>query len=126
MRCSGGTNFGLPLSVVERTNSRMLFFAAPSFQDGSGSACWANPKAAENSNDNTTSVIRWHGLSIGISCSWRSSHQKRRLLGVHHAAEADVRHAGVGAAPVPGARAVAGAVTVAAQERPAALNPLRR
>ena len=34
----GGTNFGLPLSVVALTNSTIAFLAAPSFQDGSGPA----------------------------------------------------------------------------------------
>jgi transposase len=38
MRCSGDTNFGPSLSVVNRTNSTMVFFAGPSFQDGRGSA----------------------------------------------------------------------------------------
>src|SRR5262245_7849313 len=37
MRSSGGTNFGLALSVVARTNSTIAVLAAPSFQDGSGS-----------------------------------------------------------------------------------------
>src|SRR5437762_606300 len=39
MRCSGGTYFGLALSVVARTKSRTAFFAGPFFQEGSGSAC---------------------------------------------------------------------------------------
>ena len=38
MRSSGGTNFGLFLSVVVLTKSRIACFAGPSFQDGSGSA----------------------------------------------------------------------------------------
>src|SRR5271165_3706433 len=38
MRSSGGTNFGLPLSVVVFTNSRIACFAGPSFHEGSGSA----------------------------------------------------------------------------------------
>ena len=37
IRCSGGTNFGLALSVVTRMNSTSAFLAAPSFQEGSGS-----------------------------------------------------------------------------------------
>src|SRR5262245_393567 len=45
----------------------MPFFAAPSFQDGSGSACWANPGAVKNSSGNTTSVIRGRGVNIVIS-----------------------------------------------------------
>src|SRR5438105_2788127 len=45
-------------------------------------------------------------------------------LRAHHAAEADVRHAGIRAAPVAGARPVAGTVTVVAQERTALLHPL--
>jgi hypothetical protein len=40
---SGGTYFSLPLSVVTRTNSTIALLAAPSFQDGSGSACCAIP-----------------------------------------------------------------------------------
>src|SRR5437667_458565 len=43
----------------------------------------------------------------------------------HHAAEAEVRHAGVGAAALAGAGAVTPAVVVAAQERSATLNALR-
>src|SRR5882724_12404680 len=42
MRASGGTNFGLALSVVARTNSTMTCLAGLSFQEGSGSVCaWA-------------------------------------------------------------------------------------
>ena len=37
IRSSAGTNFGLPAVVVDCTNSTIAFFAAPSFQDGSGS-----------------------------------------------------------------------------------------
>ena len=39
MRSSGGTNFGLPCSVVARTKSTMACLAGPSFHEGSGS--WA-------------------------------------------------------------------------------------
>jgi hypothetical protein len=38
MRSSGGTNFGLFLSVVVLTKSTIACFAAPSFHDGRGSA----------------------------------------------------------------------------------------
>src|SRR5664279_3287558 len=38
MRSSGGTNFGLALSVVVLTKSRMACFAGPSFHEGNGSA----------------------------------------------------------------------------------------
>src|SRR5271165_4189378 len=37
MRSSGGTNFGLLLSVVVLTKSRIACFAGPSFHDGNGS-----------------------------------------------------------------------------------------
>src|SRR5262245_25431790 len=39
MRSAGGTKLGLPCVVVDLTKSTMAFFAAPSFQDGSGSVC---------------------------------------------------------------------------------------
>src|SRR5271169_2792559 len=42
IRSSFGTNFGLDLSVVACTKSRIAFFAAPSFQDGSGSSAAAD------------------------------------------------------------------------------------
>ena len=38
MRSSGGTNFGLALSVVVFTKSRIACFAGPSFHEGKGSA----------------------------------------------------------------------------------------
>src|SRR5262245_35965290 len=37
MRSAGGTNFGLPCEVVACTNSTIALFAAPSFQEESGS-----------------------------------------------------------------------------------------
>src|ERR1017187_6090708 len=37
MRSSGATNFGLALSIVVLTKSRMACFAGPSFQEGKGS-----------------------------------------------------------------------------------------
>jgi hypothetical protein len=39
MRSAGGKNSGPPAVVVFCTNSTIYFFAAPSFQDGSGSVC---------------------------------------------------------------------------------------
>src|SRR5262245_54175851 len=55
MRCSGGTYCGLALSVVARTKSRMAFFAAPSFHDGSGSVLsgWLLAGTARNKHENT-------------------------------------------------------------------------
>jgi hypothetical protein len=38
MRASGVTNLALEMSVVSRTKAMIACFAAPSFQDGSGSA----------------------------------------------------------------------------------------
>ena len=46
-------------------------------------------------------------------------------MGGHHAAEADMRHAGIGAASVSRAGAVARAILIVAQERAAALGALR-
>ena len=40
MRSSGATKLAPPSVVVEVTKSRIACFAAPSFQDGSGSS-WA-------------------------------------------------------------------------------------
>ena len=37
MGCTGGTNFGLDLSVVVCTNAMIACLAAPSFHDGRGS-----------------------------------------------------------------------------------------
>src|SRR5271156_2715223 len=47
IRSSFGTNFGLDLSVVAWTKSRIAFFQAPSFHEGSGSSAAADtpPKA---------------------------------------------------------------------------------
>src|SRR6188472_4153756 len=64
--------------------------------------------------------------SHGGSCSWYGL----TVLAAHSlpglgAAEPDVRHPGVRAAPVAGARPVPRAVAVGAQERPALLHPLR-
>jgi|SRR6185436_560820 hypothetical protein len=42
MRASGVTKVGLERSVVSRTKDMIACFAAPSFQDGSGSADWAS------------------------------------------------------------------------------------
>src|SRR4030095_4859625 len=39
MRASGGTNFGLALSVVACTNATIACLAGPSFHDGKGSPC---------------------------------------------------------------------------------------
>src|SRR5271169_2102949 len=42
IRSSFGTNFGLDLSVVACTKSRIAFFEAPSFHEGSGSSAAAD------------------------------------------------------------------------------------
>src|SRR5277367_5842083 len=61
MRSAGGTNFELDLSVVARTNSRMAFFAAPSFHEGSGFSAvidtrLTDPKTAIAADDLITSL----------------------------------------------------------------------
>ena len=58
MRCSGGTNFGLALSVVTRTKSRIAFFAGPSFQDGSGSAWSSWPSACQVTKGTRRTPVR--------------------------------------------------------------------
>jgi hypothetical protein len=45
MRCSGGTNFALFLSVVVLTKSTIAFFAGPSFHEASRSAPAADAAA---------------------------------------------------------------------------------
>src|SRR5262252_4165594 len=59
MRSSLGTNFGLDGSVVDCTKAVIACFAAPSFQDGSGSALWAHPdvrKIGVESSGNAATV----------------------------------------------------------------------
>src|SRR5277367_5117879 len=61
IRSAGGTNFGLDLSVVARTNSRMAFFAAPSFHEGNGFSAaidtrLTDPKTAIAADDLITSL----------------------------------------------------------------------
>src|SRR5262249_37832277 len=48
MRASGGTNFGLALSVVVRTKSTMACLAAVSFQEGNGSSAAAATRKKVN------------------------------------------------------------------------------
>src|SRR5262245_33689563 len=55
MRSSGGTNFGLALSVVARTKSTIACFAGPSFHDGKGSV-WAYASATTNRKKNDASI----------------------------------------------------------------------
>src|SRR4029453_11034150 len=70
MRASGGTNFGLDWSVVACTNSRMAFFAGPSFHEGSASVCaWAcaprtsNTVKVTNRANTNTEGMRFIGVS---------------------------------------------------------------
>src|SRR6266446_6672827 len=57
MRASGGTNFGLDWSVVACTNSRIAFFAGPSFHEGSGSI-WACTSATTSRHKHATRISR--------------------------------------------------------------------
>src|SRR5271170_7779473 len=61
IRSSLGTNFGLDLSVVECTKSRIAFFAAPSFQDGSGSSA-----AADTPPNTPNAVVAADALSKSL------------------------------------------------------------
>ena len=56
MRASGATNFALPFSVVILTKSVIVFFAAPSFHDGSGSV-WACAWAQASRNKTAANII---------------------------------------------------------------------
>ena len=75
-RASGGTNFGLALSVVAFTKSRIACLAGPSFQEGSGSWAWARagvvkPRAAKNPMQKTTLIF----LERFFPCILKSSLQ---------------------------------------------------
>ena len=56
MRASGATNFGLLFSVVALTNSTIVYFAAPSFHDGSESV-WACAWAQGSRNKTAANII---------------------------------------------------------------------
>src|SRR5262245_6345754 len=58
MRSSGGTNFGLALSVVACTNSTIAFFAAPSFHEGRGSVSAIARTPAASNGMQTARVIQ--------------------------------------------------------------------
>ena len=62
MRSSGGTNFGLALSVVARTNSTIACFAGPSFHEGSGSSGLRDGRCesqrAEQAQRQKSSIVR--------------------------------------------------------------------
>src|SRR5262249_15627818 len=121
----------LALSVVTRTNSRMAFLAGPSFHDGSGAGLsfsfWLKDNTASDRAERTASTAgpREKRLHMATPPRQGALGFPRGVVWGPHTAKADVRHARVGGASVPGARAVAGAKGVIAQERPALLHAQR-
>src|SRR5262245_51408749 len=140
-RCSVGTYCALDRSVVGRAKLRIAVLAAPSFQDGNGSLArsWPSPRSARNRTQRTdhAAADRDQRFSMMISSVKRiyCSPVAFRPLDLlpaflrarrhEHAPEADVRHAGIGCAPVSGAGPVAGAVSVVAEERTPFLDAQR-
>jgi hypothetical protein len=62
-RASGGTNFGLVLSVVACTNATIACFAGPSFHDGKGSG-WACTRATIKKMAAAASHARVHRVGL--------------------------------------------------------------
>src|SRR5208337_3235550 len=89
MRSSGGTYFGLSLSVVASTNSMIAFLAGPSFHDGKRSAACAR-RASESTASvvNAMSLIRFMVEAPFYSLHYSVPGSGRPMWGarpIHHA-----------------------------------------
>src|SRR5262245_53772366 len=98
MRASGVTKVGLERLVVSRTKDKIACLAAPSFQDGSGSADWAsagvarqgagrmgsvaNPESSERRLMGDASIDFTFGLSREGRAATRLLQCPRACLGV--------------------------------------------